>query len=91
VSKTLTLPDHLHSRLAAEARAAGLSSIEEWLQLFAAKLPGKATPTGRESVVKPATIGSSLDAFIGDWTETEADEFDRAVAVFDQIDESLWQ
>jgi hypothetical protein len=85
VAKTLTLPDHLHSRLAAEAQAAGLSSIEEWLQSLAADLAGNNTKA------RLSAASHALDAFIGDWTAAEADDFDRAVAVFDQIDESLWK
>ena len=30
MSRTLTIPDHLYTRLAAEARSEGLASVEEW-------------------------------------------------------------
>ncbi len=40
---------------------------------------------------RPAVIGHALDDFIGDWTDAEAEEFLGEVAVFEQIDESLWQ
>ena len=36
-------------------------------------------------------IGSSLDWFIGSWTEEEAREFDEAVADFERIDDELWK
>lgn len=36
-------------------------------------------------------IGDSLDHLIGTWTAEEADEFDRAVADFAVIDESMWE
>lgn len=32
-----------------------------------------------------------LSAFCGDWTRQEADEFDRSLAVFEEIDEELWK
>ena len=38
-----------------------------------------------------AVIGNSLDHIIGTWTAEEADEFDRAVADFNVIDESIWE
>ncbi len=36
-------------------------------------------------------IGSSLDWFVGSWSEEEAREFDEAVAAFEEIDEELWK
>lgn len=36
-------------------------------------------------------IGNSLDHLIGTWTAEEADAFDRAVADFNVIDESMWK
>lgn len=36
-------------------------------------------------------IGSSLDWFVGSWSEEQAREFDEAVAAFEQIDEDLWK
>lgn len=41
--------------------------------------------------VADGVIGDSLDHLIGTWTAEEADEFDRAVADFDVIDESMWE
>ena len=37
-----------------------------------------------------ATVGSSLDHFIGSWTQRQADEMDRALEDFEGIDESMW-
>ncbi len=37
------------------------------------------------------TVGSSLDHLIGRWTEEEAMQFDRALQVFETIDEESWK
>ena len=36
-------------------------------------------------------IGSALDDLFGSWTQQEADEFDRALEVFESVDESAWR
>jgi len=36
-------------------------------------------------------VGDSLDAYFGGWTEAEANAFDAAVAVFEQVDEAIWR
>ena len=36
-------------------------------------------------------IGSALDDLFGSWTQEEADEFDRALEVFESVDESDWK
>jgi len=36
-------------------------------------------------------IGSSLDWFVGSWTDEQAREFEEAVAEFETIDEELWK
>lgn len=36
-------------------------------------------------------IGGSLDWFIGSWSEEQAEEFEEAVADFEEIDEDLWK
>ena len=36
-------------------------------------------------------IGSGLDDLFGSWTQQEADEFDRALEVFESVDESNWK
>jgi hypothetical protein len=49
--------------------------------------------TGLEADRPRGVIGNSMDHLIGTWTAEEAEEFDKAVEVFEQIaeiDESLW-
>jgi hypothetical protein len=36
-------------------------------------------------------VGSSLDHLIGTWVAEEAEEVERAVADFEEIDESMWE
>ena len=36
-------------------------------------------------------IGSALDDLFGSWTQQEADEFDRALELFESVDESDWK
>lgn len=36
-------------------------------------------------------IGEDVDRFVGTWSEAEADEFEAAVEVFEQIDEGFWK
>ncbi len=94
MSRTLTIPDHLYTRLAAVARSEGLATVEEWLQNLATVLPGMARRQSQSldrTGDRPAIIGHALDEFIGDWSEAEAQEFLGEVAVFEQIDVSLWQ
>jgi hypothetical protein len=40
--------------------------------------------------VRPGVIGNSLDHFIGIWSAEEADEFLKAIEVFEEVDESFW-
>lgn len=35
-------------------------------------------------------VGSSLDGFIGSWSDAEADEIERALRHFETIDEAMW-
>lgn len=37
------------------------------------------------------TVGSSLDHFIGSWSEAETEEIDRALKHFEAIDEAMWE
>ena len=96
--RTLTISDHVYSRLAAEANSEGLGSVEEWLQELVASLPR--SPTTRSAALTApqqqaeegsAVIGQNLDEFIGDWSEAEEKEFLASVSVFEQIDNTLWQ
>lgn len=36
-------------------------------------------------------IGDRLDGFIGSWSKTQAEEFERATTVFETIDAEQWQ
>ena len=36
------------------------------------------------------TVGSSLDHFIGTWTQEEADELDAALKYFETVDGIAW-
>jgi len=36
-------------------------------------------------------VGSSLDDFIGTWSAKEAEELERAIADFEDIDETMWK
>lgn len=44
----------------------------------------------RDASTQPGVIGNSLDQYMGIWSAEEADEFLRAIKVFEEIDESLW-
>ncbi len=39
----------------------------------------------------PDVVGSSLDHFIGTWSAKEAEEIERALADFEEIDETMWK
>ena len=36
-------------------------------------------------------IGEDIDRFVGTWSDAEAREFERAVEVFERIDEEFWE
>lgn len=36
-------------------------------------------------------VGSSLDHLIGTWSAEEADAIEKAVADFEELDESMWE
>lgn len=102
MSRTLVIPDHLYARLAAEARTEGCTSVEHLLQKLAGALSRSPRPggspkqerqpsEGSQRVTSVTRIGGALDEFMGDWTEADEKELLDAVAVFEQIDESLWQ
>lgn len=44
-----------------------------------------------KQVEEKEVIGSSLDWFVGSWSEEEAREFAAAVAGFEGIDAELWK
>ena len=39
----------------------------------------------------PDVVGSSLDHLIGTWSGKEAEEIERAIADFEEIDETMWK
>ncbi|MCZ0934094.1 MAG: hypothetical protein OXJ54_02825 [Gemmatimonadetes bacterium] len=45
---------------------------------------------GLEGGRRANTVGSSLDRFIGSWSDTEAGEIERALKHFETIDEAMW-
>jgi hypothetical protein len=44
-----------------------------------------------EPVEARDAIGSSLDWFIGSWTQEQARELEQALADFEMVDEDLWR
>lgn len=70
------------TRLAREKR---LSLNKAALELLRRGAGLDETPRERD------TIGHSLDAFFGIWTEEAAREFEEAVAPLEEIDEELWR
>src|SRR5512137_1312749 len=79
------LDAELERRLRLEARADGLSLNQAALRLIR-RGAGLDAGQGRRGAV-----GTSLDAFIGTWSEEDARALRRSIAVFDGIDEGLWK
>lgn len=75
----------LARRLRETARRHGVSLNRAALHLLR-KGAGLEEPAGRSNVV-----GGSLDHLAGTWSETEEQEFQRAVGVFEEVDRELWQ
>jgi hypothetical protein len=44
-------------------------------------------PPSRE----PRVVGGALDHLIGTWSKAQREAFDRAVAVFEQVDDEAWR
>lgn len=82
---TIRYEDDLAREIENLARREGLSRNQAVLRLLK---KGAGIGEGPES---RDTIGSSLDWFVGSWTEEQAREFDEAVADFETIDEELWE
>jgi len=36
-------------------------------------------------------VHDDLDYLAGTWSDTDVNEFERAVSVFEEVDESLWK
>lgn len=49
-----------------------------------------ATTDVQDASTQLGVIGNSLDHYMGIWSAEEADEFLKAIEVFEEIDESLW-
>jgi len=82
---TIRYDDELAREIEDLARREGLSRNQAVLRLLR---KGAGIAEGREG---RDVIGSSLDWFVGSWTEEQAREFDDAVAEFEAIDEELWR
>lgn len=67
------------------ARKEGLSRNQAVLRLLR---KGAGIAEGKETA---DVVGTSLDWFVGSWTEEQAREFDEAVADFETIDEEVWK
>jgi len=77
--------EDLERRLREIARRQGIS-LNRAALLLLRKGAGLDEPSGRANVV-----GDSLDHLAGTWSEAEAQEFQRAVGVFEEVDRELWQ
>lgn len=75
----------LERRIVDLAEEEGLSINQVAVRLLAkgAGLWGEKQPT--------STIGDSLDDLTGTWTEAEETSFLESTAIFEMIDEELWQ
>ena len=77
--------EELELRIKKLARSEGISLNQAVLRLLR-KGTGLADRKDR-----PDVIGSSLDHFIGTWSAKEAEEIERAIADFEEIDETMWE
>lgn len=66
------------------ARREGLSLNQAVLKLLR-------KGAGLEAKEEVDIVGSSLDHLIGTWSAEEAEAIERAVADFEEIDESMWK
>jgi len=86
--KQLTLrgfDKELERAIRSEAEAYGISLNQAVLRLArrGAGLERQTPSSGK--------IGSSLDRFIGTWTDEEAREMKEAIRIFECIDEDFWR
>ncbi len=82
---TIRYEDDLAREIEELAQREGISRNQAVLRLLK-KAVGVDRPAASQDV-----IGSSLDWFVGSWTEEEAREFDEALADFERVDEDLWK
>ena len=81
---TIRFDRDLERRLRDEARRDGLS-----LNQAAVRFLRRGAGLDRPS---PAhTVASSLDHLAGTWRDDDSNTFDKAMAVFERIDEDLWR
>ena len=78
----------LERRLREEAHRRGLSLNRTVLMLLR-QATGLAK-TAEQGERRPRRF-TDLDHLAGTWSDAQADEFDKAVEVFEQIDEELWR
>ena len=77
--------EHLERRLRQVARQHGVS-----LNRAALHLLRKGAGLGPDAT-KADVVGDSLDGLIGSWSETEAEQFLKAVSAFERVDRSFWR
>lgn len=82
---TIRFDDELAHEIEERARREGLSRNKVVLRLLR---KGAGLEERAES---DDVIGSSLDWFVGSWSEEQARAFDEAVADFERIDPELWK
>jgi len=75
----------LERRILDLAEEEGLSMNQAAVRLLA---KGAGLRHGKQQT---STIGESLDDLAGTWTETEETSFLESTALFEMIDEELWQ
>jgi hypothetical protein len=77
--------EELAHRIERLARTEGISLNQAVLRLLK---KGAGLGEKREGL---DVIGSSLDHLIGTWSAEEAEVIEKAVADFEEIDESMWE
>ena len=76
--------DELSACLRRLAKREGISLNQAALRLLR---KGAGLTDGQE---RANTVGSSLDHLFGTWSPDEAESFDRALEIFETVDESAW-
>jgi hypothetical protein len=81
---TIRFDRDLERTLREEARREGVS-----LNRAAVRFIRKGA--GLDRIERSDVVASSLDHLAGTWPQEDADAFDRAMAVFERVDEDLWR
>ena len=76
--------DELAAKIERLANREGISLNQAVLRLLR-----KGAGFGEKS--KSDLVGASLDHLIGTWTADEAEQVERAIEDFEEIDESMWE